>query len=32
MEGKELVHAFIHSEKSHDEILAFMNGKNRDHE
>jgi hypothetical protein len=32
MEGKELLNAFINSEKSLDEILAFMNGKNGDHE
>jgi len=32
MEGKELLNAFINSEKSLDEILAFMNGKNEDHE
>lgn len=32
MEGKELLNAFINSEKSLDEILAFMNGKNEDQE
>ena len=32
MEGKELLNAFINSEKSLDEILAFMNGNNEDHE
>ena len=29
-QGKELLNAFINSDKSLDEILAFMSGKNED--
>ena len=29
-QGKELLNAFINSDKSLDEILAFMGGKNED--
>ena len=30
LQGKELLHAFVKSDKSLDEILAFMNGKKDD--
>ena len=30
LQGKELLNAFVNSEKSLDEILAFMSGKNDD--
>lgn len=30
LQGKELLNAFINSNKSLDEILTFMNGKNED--
>lgn len=30
MEGKELLDAFVNSDKSLEEILAFMNGNNED--
>ncbi len=30
LQGKELVNAFVNSDKSLDEILAFMSGKNED--
>ena len=32
LQGKELLNAFIKSDKSLDEILAFMNGKKPDEE
>ncbi len=30
MEGKELLNAFVNSDKSLDEIIAFMRGKGED--
>lgn len=30
LQGKELLNAFVTSDKSLDEILAFMSGKNED--
>ena len=30
LQGKELLNAFVNSDKSLDEILAFMSGKNED--
>ena len=30
IQGKELLNAFVNSDKSLDEILAFMSGKNED--
>lgn len=30
LQGKELLSAFVNSDKSLDEILAFMSGKNED--
>lgn len=30
LQGKELLKAFVNSDKSLDEILAFMSGKNED--
>jgi len=30
LQGKELINAFVKSDKSLDEILAFMNGKKSD--
>lgn len=30
LQGKELLNAFVNSEKSLDEILAFMSEKNKD--
>ena len=32
LQGKELLNAFVNSNKSLDEILAFMNGKYEDNE
>jgi len=32
LQGKELLNAFVNSDKSLDEILAFMSGKNEDDE
>jgi hypothetical protein len=30
LQGKELLNAFVNSDKSLDEVLAFMSGKNDD--
>ena len=30
LQGKELLNAFVNSDKSLDEIIAFMSGKNED--
>ncbi|HZK60531.1 MAG: hypothetical protein JJE17_09775 [Peptostreptococcaceae bacterium] len=32
LQGKELLNAFVNSDKSLDEILAFMGGKHGDNE
>lgn len=32
LQGKELLNAFVNSDKSLDEILAFMGGKNENNE